>query len=304
MSDRNFVIILVASALMASPLCAKEDTPIVLEPSSPWHLNMGKNHCRITRTFGEGDDKNIFYLEQWGPATVANWLVSGPAIQRFKHSRAATLAFNTDGHTTEFTFPDISLGNFGKSVVGMTSVVKEVESDKQVDSSEIDYTVHPRGLPRLDNAAAAKIDSFTLTQKGRGSVTLQLGAMGKPLAAMNHCMDDLVKSWGLDPIQQRNVARPPMITNLSSVVRRIQKEYPRKAEQARAQANFYLRLMIDANGRISQCTLSYQTMAEEFGTNDHPCKVFEQTAKIEPALDVTGAAVASYYTNRILYAMN
>ena len=301
MFDRNFAITVIASVLVASPLCAKKDIAIVLEPSSLWHLNMAENSCRITRTFGEGDNKNIFYLEQWEPAAAANWLFSGPAVQRFKHSRAATLAFNADGHTTEFTFPDISLG---KSVVGMTSVVREAESDKEVDSSEIDYTVHPRGLPQLDNAAATKINSLTLAQKGRGSVTLQLGAMDKPLTAMNHCMDDLVKSWGLDPIQQRNVARPPMITNLSSVARQIQKQYPRKAEQARAQANFFLRLVIDANGKISQCKLSHQTLAEEFGTNDHPCKVFEQNAEIEPALDVTGAAVASYYTNRIRYAIN
>lgn len=264
---------------------------------------MAENHCRLTRTFGEGDNKAIFYLEQWGPSTAANWLVSGPAVQRFKHSRAATLAFNADGHTMEFTFPDISLGDYGKSVIGMTPVVNEVESDKEVDSSEIDYTVHPRGLPRLDNAAATKIDSFTLAQKGRGSVTLKLGAMDKPLTAMNICMEDLVKHWGLDPIQQRSVARPPMITNLPSVVRRIQKEYPRKAQHAGAQANFHLRLVIDANGKISHCALNNQTLAEKFGTNDHPCRVFEQYAEIEPALDVTGAAVASYYTNLIRYAM-
>ena len=82
MSAFRFISFAAAVSVVAAPHSAAQtdDEVVVLEPSSPWQLDYGKDRCRIARTFGEGDDTNMFYLEQWEPAAWATWLVAGPAV--------------------------------------------------------------------------------------------------------------------------------------------------------------------------------------------------------------------------------
>lgn len=293
---------------------AKDEPPTILAPSSNWHLDMGDNKCRIARSFGDEKNRTAFYLEQWEPGKSADWLVAGPPFDRFKPSRKATLTFSTGGDTKEFEFLDASLGDFGRSIGGMTTIVPDtalalsteaVPADEKKRSFEDprNYSLDPRGLPKLDVGSAKQIVTLNVAQVSRGSVTLRLGEMDKPLEAMNLCMESLVKSWGLDVEQQKQVVSPPKLANMGKVVDQVVKDYPAKALQKGAQATFYLRLIVDAEGKTENCALLNLTLADDFDYSRHPCAVFSKYAEIEPARGIKGEAVPSYYMVRIRYVI-
>lgn len=287
---------------------AKDEPPTILAPSSNWHLDMGDNKCRIARSFGDEKNRTAFYLEQWEPGKSADWLVAGPPFDRFKPSRKATLTFSTGGDAQEFEFLDASLGDFGRSIGGITTIVPNTEpvpepGKKRISEDQRNYSLDPRGMPKLGVKSAKQIVMLNVAQESRGSVTLRLGEMDKPLEAMNLCMEGLVKSWGLDVEQQKQVVSPPRIANMGEVGSQVLKDYPAKALQKGAQATFYLRLIVDAEGKTENCALLNLTLADDFDYSRHPCAVFSKYAEIEPARGIKGEAVPSYYMVRIRYVI-
>ncbi len=182
-----------------------------------------------------------------------------------------------------------------------SSIIASAEEISNESDGERDWSSDPRGLAALDAPPAKPIERFTLSQKGRADVRLDLGPMEKALAALNMCTEDLVKHWGFDPEQQRHVVSPPRITNMEKVVDTIQREYPLKALRTGAQAYFMLRMTVTADGTLEDCVMVNQTVADRFGEYDSPCGVMRKKAVFEPAKDAKGNGVRSYYLNRIFY---
>ena len=281
---------------------AAQDAPTALQPSSNWHLDMAENKCRLLRTFGPEESRTIFFLEQWDPSMSAIWGLAGPAVEDLRVSWDARFAFGPGGDTGEFPVADMDLGE-QKLVSATTSIAFHPGKNAEGEWTEEDrdWTSDPRGLAHLDDANAAGISTFTLSQRGEDDIVLDLGPMDKPLAAMNVCMEDLVTHWGFDPERQRTVVSPPEIVNMKRVVRTIQSEYPAEALRKGAQAYFALRLTVDESGRVEACEMLNQTVAEDFDMRKHPCSVMQRTAEIEPARDAAGQPVRSYLAHRIFY---
>ncbi|MFA6218860.1 MAG: energy transducer TonB [Erythrobacter sp.] len=282
---------------------------VTLDPSSQWQLDMGDHKCRIARLFGPEGAPAVFYLEQWDPSDRAAWVVAGKAVEHLRTGRTTSFVFGPSGDHGEFKPRDITLGNFGRSFEGETTVSRREGGDddrgeKYGPGRQRDWALDPRGLEALDAAGAKDLDLLTLDQGARARITLRLGNLAAPIAAMNACMEDLVKYWGFDPDEQRRVASPPQILNFPSVVRGIQEEYPAAALSGGLQADFHLRLTVGADGSVENCALINQTIAKGFDTNKDPCSIFVRRAKIEPAHDISGNAVRTFYTTRIHYVIN
>lgn len=191
---------------------------VLLEPSSPWNLDMGEHKCRIARLFGEGEKQTIFLIDQWNPSTSASWTVAGPALEKYRSGRETRFEFSAGGDAVEFALVSSFFGEFGNAIQNSSGFVAD-EAEAGGDDEEPDYAANPRSLPKLDAKGAEAIEWLTLTQRGRTPVRLHLGSLEPPLAAMNVCMENLVEFWGFDIAKQRSVASPPEVTNMSSVVR-------------------------------------------------------------------------------------
>lgn len=277
---------------------AADREPIVLPPQSAWHLDMADNKCRLARTFGDASDPVIFFIEQWDPGKSAEWTVAGGPIKKYRASSKTSFAFGPDGDTDTFEPFDMTLGEYGRVISHKSTLVKSDAARSEQDQSP------PRaGLPILDAEGAQGISTFTVSQSGRAAVTMELGAMKEPLKAMNYCVEDLVRSWGFDPDQQRLLTTPPVVSNMDEVTSAIVRTYPQAAEQKGAQANFHLRLTVDEGGQIQDCVLVNQTLAADFDMRRHPCASFRKVAKIEPARTKDGQPMRTYYAVRIAYRM-
>ena len=304
-----FCLIGVSMTLAAPAALASEGGYPVLEPVSPWNLDVGEHKCRLARLFGDKADPSIFFIDQWHPSSRGEWTLAGPEVARYREKRQASYEFSDGGDSGDFEFLGATFEQFGSAIMYRSKITAnsddegEDEHEEDFDSSR-DYVADPRGLPSFDAEGAKPIKWFTVSQRGRSTVKLKLGSMKDPLAAMNVCMEDLVERWGLDIEEQRTVARPPEITNMATVVSRIQQVYPSRALRRGAQADFHIRMIIDTEGAIESCVLLSQTTADAFTLDDHPCKVFERHAKITPAQNAQGQPVRTYLTNRIKYRIS
>ena len=304
MTGREFSFLFAAFPILISgvgPVSAAEREPVALSPIGPWQLDMGEDRCRLARLFGSDEEKTVFILDQWGPSVSAQWAVAGPMVRDVRVTGRAGFQFGPGGDSEDFRYTGASLGDYGAVVAGETTVAARPDAERGED--ERDWLTEPRGLPALDAASAASVDSLFIDQRGSASFTLGLGGMEKPLRAFNLCMEKLVESWGFDVEEQREVATPPRITNMDLVAGRITREYPAEALRKGAQADFHLRLNVADDGSLEKCTLLNQTLAEGFDMKRHPCTIFQSDAAIEPARKRDGVAVRSFYTTRIVYRM-
>ena len=295
MNQPNLLVVVsagVSLVVLASAAPAAAQDAVTLEPASPWQLDMAENKCRLARLYGADENRHVVFFEQWDPSAYAAWAAAGPAFKKFRDNREATFAFGPVGDGSEFSFVDRTLGEFGPLIQAKTSIAQLPQAAEEQEEV--------RGFPLLDSAGAKPVDRLTVSQS-KEEVVFELGSMEAPLKAMNLCMEDLVKSWGFDPAVQKTVSQRPKFENLPKVASLVQRSYPRDALRKGAQADFHLRLTIDAQGGIEDCRLLNQTLADDFDMRLHPCTVFKQHAKVAPALDSEGKPVRTYYATRIVY---
>ena len=109
-------------------------------------------------------------------------------------------------------------------------------------------------------------------------------------------MDDLVRTWGLDPTVQASLSR--RATPLRSPGEWLRSaDYPGPMMFKGNQALVQFRLEVDELGAVTNCHIQGHTKPEGFA--DLTCKLIIKRAKFQPALDAAGKPAKSYYVNRV-----
>ena len=151
--------------------------------------------------------------------------------------------------------------------------------------------------PSPDQISA--IQHFRVSKAG-STMVFNLGPMGKALDALSTCTQDLVRSWGLDPVRQAQlVQRPKPVTSAGEWLK--SRDYPAKALFSGQSASIQFRLMVDKTGVPSACKVQVATRSPEF--LDLTCKLLMERARFLPALDTAGNPQDSYYTNSVNWIM-
>ncbi len=302
---RTVLLGILAATSLASPGFARGDGPVVLEPSSRWQLDYAPARCNIAMTFGEGEQRNLLSFEQMTPSRHFAWLVAGPAIKALGSRTRLTVQFGPHFAPMVVDSDRLTKGApFGVAFRGFTYGPDEAESaerDEPGGYAEDGVEGEPTGLPELDAQDGARIEWIELSRKDR-SYRFETGNLEEVFKAMNKCMADLVSEWGLDPEVMRTRSTAPRALNLRAVAARIQGVYPSKAERSGEQADLHIRVMVDEAGRVTECAVASQTVAENF--DDTACQVFMRHARFEPARDRQGKAMASFYMTRVLYRLH
>jgi hypothetical protein len=262
------------SAVLAGPALAAPATP--LAPSSKWQMDYAPTECRLLRSFGTGAQTVTVQIGQVVPAPPIELVLVGPRIP-------VTDAFAPAGLSTS-TVGDISATAQGFAAEG-----------RFLSSLRIDPN------PSLRDALVGDIAGGKPTRLGvtfaRGySTTLDLGQMKAPLAALDACMDDLVRTWGVDPVEQRARKTGPVPANDPGTWFRVG-DYPLEQRRAAAGALVILRLGVGANGAVTGCAVAKAGGDKAF--EDLTCRLATERARFTPALGASGRPIASYWAQRI-----
>ena len=295
-----------ALALAAMPqIAAAQDKnkPLVIEPSSPWNVDYGKETCRLARVFGEGENRYAIFFTQWGPSSSFSFTAGGPGFKRFQGGKV-TLFRTFDEQEPKRTTP--LKGNLDKigpaliySSMNLETAQEKLEEQALLAAALASTDTTVPSLPKLDTEFAAKTSYIAFKQRKR-EVILNAGPMGEAFKVLNDCSASLIAEWGLDLEQHKTMTRPPIWTNQQSITRRIIAKYPATALTKGEQAIVNMRVNIDETGSVTQCTIGKTTDTNYL--NSPACGPM-QKAKFEPALDKDGQPMPSYYRTSITYVI-
>lgn len=266
--------------------------PVILPPSSKWVLDYADEKCRLGRIFGNEEDRAVLYFEQGAPGDDLGLTAAGPQLRRFQTSRATLLRFSEVGEARRTTPFSGEVKTIGPSLIFTSMNFSEEDDDALAD----DQPDQP-GLPAIDLTEAARANFVEFGRAG-STVRFETGNLKEPMAALNQCSADLVRSWGLDLDRHRTATRRPAWSNRDAIVRKIVGQYPSAALRQGEQGIVRLRVMVDEAGAVTACTVEKATTTE---TLESPACKAMQDARFEPALDAEGKAMPSYYAMRIVY---
>jgi hypothetical protein len=143
----------------------------------------------------------------------------------------------------------------------------------------------------------ATVTSLSIRVRGT-TMVLHTGSMARPLVAMRACIDDLYKSWGMDPAQQKTLFRDA--SPARSTVNHVKAVYPTRALFNGTNAYVPVRLAIDTSGNATSCVVQAEGVDKLF--SDAVCDNLQ--GKFRPALDSNGNPVASMYHTSVVYLVN
>ena len=130
---------------------------------------------------------------------------------------------------------------------------------------------------------------------------LKTGPMRDVLAVMNECTAHILTTWGLDPDKLANASRGVRLMDPQTLSRRILETYPTRALQNNEQGRVGVLVKIDEKGGVYDCEIVADSGSKSL--NNAACNGMKR-AKFEPALDVAGQPIKSYYSTRISYRLN
>lgn len=258
--------------------------PEVLAGSGKWEINYDTDSCHLMTQAGTGDDAIVVRFTRYDRGDSFQLDLFGKRFKHFNSNPGVGTQFLPGGEYNETASMVADAGELGVLLLGGT-----------------DLTGHKSGKADAPRPPVAPADELGITQlrlrinRGR-DIFLNLGSLGKPFASLRACTDNLLRQWGYDPAAQAALAsRPTPANNPASWA--TSSDYPNQALAKGLSGIVTFRLDVDATGAVRNCSIVASTQPAEFKAAT--CKALTQRARFKPARDLAGAAVPSYYINRV-----
>ncbi len=280
---------------------AAQEGAVRLQPSSPWNIHFAEENCRLSRVFGEGENKHLLFFEQTSPSDSFSMTIAGPAFAKFGNPRRVELGMPSDQVLQRQPTPYLGdVETMGRALI-YTSINPAAFSQVHTSNDTTKDDEREAKRAAIDLEEAAKIERI-VTRSGKRVVSIETDELAPAFQALNACTRDLLQMWGLDPTKLADAEyTPARAIGLRQIVRRIQQAYPSAALRRGQQAFFRMRMIVEIDGTVSECYLDKATKADSL---DSPaCQEFLR-AKFEPALDADGQPIRSFYSTGVTYLVN
>lgn len=293
---RFLAILALMSSAIACPAFAG-DSP-GLAPSSDWTLVYDDDSCALRRMFGSGDNEAYLEMRRFAPDSGLQVIVASKKLKaRDLRTFRYRLGDETDWRETRGL--KLTLDNGLGGVVFGTDLI---DSPDTLDDRERELYLWSIDWRTMEREAAIRTDSIavqgvTVRNLRRGELTLQLGSLEAPMAALNECIDELLTHWDIDVEAHKTLTRPALPIDLSESSSMI--GYPPKMVRQRMPGLVNIRLAIDETGRVTACRIQMPLSDPEFEASS--CADIQHAFSFEPALDSDGKPIASYWTTRVQF---
>lgn len=148
----------------------------------------------------------------------------------------------------------------------------------------------------------ASVESLRFKGVFVGNIALKTGSMVPPVKAMDDCIDDLQRYWGIDVEVQKTLTRPVAIVGYADFLKKMVNSYPSNMVFQGQQAVAPVRVNVSAEGRPTECHPLSASANPAF--NAVVCDTFMRHAAFTPALDAAGVPVASFYTTLVSFSLS
>lgn len=280
----HFALGIAAAALIIQPVQAKTQS---MAPSQ-WVLSYDEEGCRLVRFFGDEDARTALVLMRNEPGSRQySIIVAGKSIRKIKADRGVKLGFGPGVAPVETKPGPGKLAELSPALLfGVVTIRPAGEITDEGPTTD--------GLA-LQRAAMQKTaeDGITyMTVADRtDELRLELGPMAEVNAAVRHCTDGLIESWGLDPALHADMTRGPVPIDMKDWIR--SSDYPMNMLTQKQNALISFRVIVTADGKPTECFIQSTTRPKAF--DDAVCSSLMKYARFEPALDANGAPMKSYF---------
>lgn len=265
---------LLLAAILVASAQAIPNAP--LAPASKWRMDYGRTQCQLLRTFGEGQDAVTLQFSMIDPEPPIELGLVARGVPPTRGDRPATLS------TT--TVPSIQANAIGSKPSGPVAGILQFRPSKDL-----------REAIERDAAEGQPTRLGIGFVRGWG-VTLDLGSMKAPLAALDRCIDDLVASWGLDPAEQRARTQGPVpVGSIGALL--LPNDYPILFR--RGSGVVIIRMIIGLDGTPTGCVAA--KTGENSALEAFTCEPLMKRARFTPAKGAAGDPIPSYWTTRVVW---
>ena len=275
-----------AAALLASP-AAQAQNAAIFTPNSAWAADYGDDYCRLVRSFSDGTDEITLAVQRVQPGADTQLMLIGDAIRPFRGAEELGWHFLPGDTERKSRYTRSQTGD-GQQYLRIENVMLTPFTPPPPGT--------PPGPPPYDRAAeqaATKNMTGLLVSTGvTKPVRIETGRLDAPIAALQTCTDDLIKTWGLDPEKHKTMSAPAaMNPNADGILP--QGTIPFTEFAKFAGGGNQVRLLLDASGKPTSCTIFAHTLDK--GLNDRICQLVMEKASFTPAKDAAGETMASFW---------
>jgi TonB family protein len=287
------------AALVSCAALAEEPAPVVLKPSSDWHVDYAADSCRLARTFGEGEQKSVMYFERYEPGDAFYFLVAGAPLKHERVNAKTSFQFGPGGreHTAGWTMGTLGELDPALMVNGLTlmPIGDPKRASRRFDPKTAAQDTDIFGQ-EISPGQERTIEWLEIQRGKSAPVRFELGSMGPPMQALRACTDELMEHWGLDLDAHRTLSRaaaPASIPGnwLNS------NDYPKDLLRQHKAGLVQFRLTVGADGKPTHCNIQRSTRPEGF--DKAVCEGLMRRARFTPALDANGQAIASFWRSAV-----
>jgi TonB family protein len=243
-------------------------------PEGRWVVNWAEQRCTLSRR-GIGED---------APAIAVTSALGAERPQLIFLNLATDMSGLS--HSTPV---EIVLLPAGDRRAGSVSRYYRVTGERSL-------VVNVQGDDFMDRFAGS--EAVALEIDGRRLIEFSYPIAGPAAEALRVCNDDLLVSWGVDPVALRALSRRP--GGDSSWIS--DWDYPASALRRNEQGSVVVRLRIEPDGRVSECVPVSSSGSDAL--DRQTCVLYSRRARFEPAMSADGepvaAVIASMITWRIL----
>lgn len=288
-------LIIIAAATPALAQSGKE--PLVLKPSSAWHVDYADDRCRLAREFGVGDEQTYLFFDRYGPNEYFRLTLAGKPVKTSVEKGDAELRFGPAEGEQKILFFNGYLGTVPALIIANNmrvapATAAEFDAATKSDDDEwIDFA--PIGEVRHKAIKYLKVGKPL-----KRPVTLETGSMRGPLVALDKCIDNLMTTWGIDTEKHKTLSRKvrPQQSPGRWVV---SDDYPMDMLVSGQPAIVEFRLSVGPDGKPTACHIQSTTRPKKF--DDAVCNSVMRRARFDPALDAAGKPLASFYRNTVRF---
>lgn len=309
MRARSLFILASIGSLFGTAGAASAE-PLRLKPSTGWQLREYDDKCRITRTFGKGENALTLWVDKGGPGPGVNLTLIGRPV-RSPYGATIRVGF-APGEPVDRNFITATSSQ-GRPVLGMFGVqpVSQV-ADLGPDAATPPQTGGEESVDLTLGTAAGYVSNDAYKQRLAAITALELsGAVIDPIVLeLDEALPMADDLWNCSKALSERLAqnfgalggKGVQPVDIAIWAQKIQENYPAHLLRAEQQGTVAVRLTITKDGKPTFCEVTGYSGPASF--NDTACLQLLRHAKFAPATDAAGNPVASFYSTRITYRLN
>lgn len=300
MGIRTSGIALAAICGFASGVGAQNhDQRLVLQPTSVWVADFKDESCAIRRDFSGGGQDATLELDNFGLGDYFTVSLSSKTLAPI--SKVPRIRFEPDDSFTNAVAPSINSYSDGSRGIafGGATIFRGAELEVARNASRANGFSAPWNASKRQERAQ-QITGLLVTDAFERDILLETGPLGKAMGVLRQCIDDLFSSKGLDPATMSSLSRNPAPIDQMSWAKRTRDDYPRDLWREGLGANVHLRVLVDENGKVVECTTNPGGEDPRFA--DAACKSAFKYAKFQAARDADGTPTKGFFSTTVIYS--